>query len=430
MLAFNVIAIRVPVHYVMSLNSIAILQSLLYLFACWIVFVGRASRSRFVLIILFALIFRMVLVFTTPRFSTDIYRYIWDGRVQAAGVNPYRYIPADPALAHLRDAAIYPHINRRDYAHTIYPPVAEGIFFAVTRASESVTWMKTAILSFEAVTVWAMTMLLVLLGLPRERVLLYAWHPLVFWEFAGGGHIDAAAIAFITIALLARCRRWETLTGIALGCAMLVKLFPIILFPALYYRWGWRMPAAFGLTVMAGYLPYASVGTGVFGFLPGYANEEGLLNGNRFFLLNLARRMGWKMPTELFIALVLVALLGISCWALWRPERNSASYVGRAFLIAVAFTVALSPHYLWYFTWLVPFLCFAPFLSILYLTSASTFLFGAFYGSWFGNRDEMFLVNVFLYAPFLFLVLFDLWRYRKTRKAASRDPFSDLYVGG
>ena len=88
-----------------------------------------------------------------PLLSTDIYRYIWDGRVQAAGINPYRYFPAHDALAHLRDATIFPRINRADYAVTIYPPVAEFFFLIVTRIGESVTVMRLALLGCEAVSV-------------------------------------------------------------------------------------------------------------------------------------------------------------------------------------------------------------------------------------------------------------------------------------
>ena len=61
-------------------------------------------------------------LFPPPFLSSDMYRYVWDGRVQVAGINPYRYVPADPALQSLRDDAIYPHINRADIARTIYPP--------------------------------------------------------------------------------------------------------------------------------------------------------------------------------------------------------------------------------------------------------------------------------------------------------------------
>ena len=319
---------------------------------------------------------------------------------------------------------IYPNINRRDYARTIYPPAAEMIFLAATRISESVTWMKAVIVAFEAITVWAIVALLTLLGLPRERALLYAWHPLVIWEFSGGGHIDAAALAFLALALLARFRRWETATGIALGCATLVKLFPLILFPALYRRWGWKMPAALVATITLGYLPYLRVEAQVFGFLPGYAEEEGLISGSRFFLLNLLHRVGIQASTNLFIAFAILALAAVSCWSLWRPESSNLSYVKRCLLIASTFTVLLTPHYLWYFSWLVPFLCFVPSIPILFLTLACSFLFGSLYGSWFGTTDEMFAINLFLYLPLALLVMSEILhrmldQYQSPKKRAT-----------
>ena len=94
-----------------------------------------------------------------PLLSSDIYRYVWGGRVQAAGINPYRYFPAHEALAFLRDGRIFPHINRADFAVTIYPPVAQFFFLIVTWIGESVTIMRLALLGCESVTV-ALIMLL------------------------------------------------------------------------------------------------------------------------------------------------------------------------------------------------------------------------------------------------------------------------------
>src|SRR5438552_891053 len=100
------------------------------------------ARSGLLIVLGFALAMRLLLVREEPFLSTDLYRYIWDGRVQAAGINPYTYVPANSVLAALRDAAIYPHINRADYAVTAYPPLAEMFFFIVTRIGETLTVMR------------------------------------------------------------------------------------------------------------------------------------------------------------------------------------------------------------------------------------------------------------------------------------------------
>ena len=94
------------------------IQATLYLVAAWLGLRGRDSRSVLIIGLVFAALFRLSILFSPPYLSDDLYRYVWDGRVQAAGINPYRYIPADQSLVGLRDEKIYPKINRRDYART------------------------------------------------------------------------------------------------------------------------------------------------------------------------------------------------------------------------------------------------------------------------------------------------------------------------
>jgi alpha-1,6-mannosyltransferase len=396
--------------YGFPFRDLALAQALLFGCAAWVMLTGLVGRPAFIVILTVAILCRVPLVFHPPYFSTDVYRYVWDGRVQGAGINPYRYIPADPALAALRDTTIYPHINRRDYAHTIYPPLAQGIFLAVTRISQGVTGMKTAMVAFEGMTLWILCIVLGRLGLPPARVLLYAWHPLVLRQYAGDGHIDAAAITFIVIALWAHVRRWEGLVGVALGCATLVKLYPALLFPALYRRWGWKMPVAMGATFVAGYLPYLGVGAGVIGFIPGYAGEEGILTGDRFFLLSLVRRVVAAVPTPVYIGAAIVALLVIAYRGLRAEDRTAVGDVRYGAVVATAFVVLFSTHYLWYFGWVALFLCFAPTIALLYLTGAATFLYSVLgFRPFFGLRSEMPSFDVALYVPFALFALGERW---------------------
>ena len=382
------------------------------------------GRWAFALVLLVAVVARLALAVHPPTLSDDAYRYVWDGRVQATGVNPYRYIPADEALAPLRDQKIYPRINRRDYAPTIYPPGAQIIYFLATRVSERVTWMKTVMLGFEALAIWALLQLLASLNLPRQRVLIFAWHPLLVWEIAGSGHVEAAAIALVVLALLARRRHWYALAGMALAGATLIKLFPIILLPALYRRWGWKMPVAFGLTVIVAYLPYLSVGVkGVLGFLPGYAQEEGLHSGTQFYLLSLARRAfgDANVPSVGYFIFAMLALGLIALWSFRKWEQNDGKYVARAFVIATAFVVLLSPHYAWYFGWLVAFTCLLPRLPFFYLTTACFVLYKLWHPE---GPSQLLLLNSIIYLPFALLGSIAL--FRRIRKGPTAGGLNHL----
>ena len=395
--------------------KLALVQSALYLMAAWLIVRARSARSTLLLVLLFAGIFRLSIIFAPPYLSDDIYRYVWDGRVQAAGVNPYRYIPADDHLKNLRDEEIYPKINRRDYAHTMYPPAAEATYFLTTRISESVTWMKLTIVGFELITVWFLMELLASFGMPRQRILIYAWHPLAVWEFASSGHVDPLAFAFIALALLARRRNWETATGVALGLATLAKLFPLVLFPALYKRWGWKMPLALAVTIIAGYLPYLGVGPlGVLGFIPGYAQERGISSGEQFFILGLADRLlGVQLPNALFLSFAGAVLLSLALWCVLRRQYDERDYLKRSLVQGTTFMVLFAPHFPWYFAWLILFLCFMPSIPVFYLTVASFVL----YGTWIAYMPNQVLkIKAAIYLPALVLGALTIWL--KSRKDA------------
>jgi len=250
--------------------------------------------------------------------------------------------------------------------------------------------------------------LLASFGMPRQRILIYAWHPLAVWEFAGSGHIDPLAFAFIALALLARRRNWETATGISLGLATLAKLFPIVLFPALYKRWGWKMPAAMVATIVAGYLPYIGVGPlGVLGFIPGYAQERGIVSGEQFFILGLVDRLtGVKLPIVFFVSFAGAVLLSLALWSVFKDADDDGGYLKRSLLLGTAFMVLFAPDFPWYFAWLIPFLCFVPSIPVFYLTVASFML----YLTWiYWAETQVFRIKALIFLPALLLAALIFW---------------------
>jgi alpha-1,6-mannosyltransferase len=390
---------------------VALAQGALYLSAVWLVVRYQSPRHALALILAVAALMRVGAVLTPPYLSDDLYRYIWDGRVEAAGINPYRYVPSDTHLAALRDATIYPNINRRTYAPTIYPPVAEYIFLAATRLSESVSWMKATMAVFDVAGMVMLLRLLALIGLPRERILIYAWHPLPIWEFAGSGHVDAVVVGFVALALWWRRREAAWLTGVALACAALVKFFPAVIFPALYRRWDWKMPLAAVAVTIAAYLPFIGAGLGVLGFVPGYISEEGLDSGAGFFVWNLLHfwfSLG-KGSVLLYLAAAAAVLAAAGIHVILSDLTGDRFFSAVAALAAL-FTLLLSPHFPWYFAWLVPFLCFAPSPAMLYLSVSSLLLYFISGGPDLdGGRT---LIEAFIYGPFAALAALEFARRR------------------
>jgi len=272
---------------------------------------------------------------------------------------------------------------------------------------------------FEGVTMYALIALFRYLGIRREQTLLYAWCPLLIWEIAGSGHLDSAAMSFIALALLARYRKQPILTGLFLAIAILLKFYPLVLFPALYRRGDFKMPATVAAIVALAYAAYASVGLLVFGFLGGYAKEEGIATGTRYFLLELAQRIPGLhslTPTAYFIfcAIVFTAIM-LWCWQTASRQGGDklnhfgptgyASFLPPAFALAAALMFLFSPHYAWYIIWLVPFFTLMPNLPIL------TYLLGFFYlytTALAVPGPRMFLANEILYASVFTALLIQL----------------------
>ena len=312
-----------------------------------------------------AVVLRVYVLLFDPLLSSDIYRYVWDGRVQAAGINPYRYVPAHEALAFLRDGTIFPHINRVDTAVTIYPPVAQFFFFIVTRIGESVTTMRLALLGCESVTVAMIMLLLRRTNRPVTRVTAYLWHPLPLWEIANSGHVDALMVALMLLGL------WIALSGHALrgaaviALSMLVKPYAAPALAAIWRPWDVKMPLVVIAVVALCYLPYLSVGWGVLGFLTkGYLMEEGISAGNDLWLLSLWRLVFGEHQGDVAAYAALSALLlifkGLSVAR--SSDHTVAARIADINNMLLLTLLLLSPNYPWYFLVMMPFaaLCGSP----------------------------------------------------------------------
>jgi alpha-1,6-mannosyltransferase len=387
-----------------------------YVVACYVVLrrtnrLSSAARWATIgLVIFFAIGFRATLVTQRPYLSTDVYRYIWDGHVQSEGVNPYRYVPDSQELSSLRDDKIFPNINREDRQWlSPYPPVAQLVFVAVARIRPmSVTAFKAAMSSFDLITIIVLMLVLARSGLDPARAIVFAWHPLVIFEGAHSGHIEAVYIAFLALALLAWSREKSTLTGVALALATLVKFYPALLVPLFLVAKPGAGPAAqqgneparrnfsrlssriihkanlamlggfVGATVLA-YVPYWSAGRKVFGFVRGYFEEEGFVeSGARYFVLDSARKLV-SIPTSVFLVFALACLMAVAIWWLLKAKRDAADVARGAITLIGTYLLLSTPRYAWYYVWLVPFLCLAPRLGWFYLSCASVLLYLVWY---------------------------------------------------
>jgi hypothetical protein len=187
----------------------------------------------------------------------DIHRYVWDGRLQRLGYNPYLVVPGDPAVRRLHTA------ETRDLNHpdlpSPYPAGAQLFFRAVTAIHESTFAMKVAFVLCD----FAITFVL-LDVLRREKrahlVLAYAWNPLLGIEVAGSGHIDIVGALLLLVSFAALRRRWRAIAALGFALAVAVKLLPIVLLPLYWKRIRARDAVLAAVVVGLLYLPFLDQG--------------------------------------------------------------------------------------------------------------------------------------------------------------------------
>ncbi|HET7220500.1 MAG TPA: glycosyltransferase 87 family protein, partial [Vicinamibacterales bacterium] len=226
----------------------------------------QAPRRWFVAAILLAVGFRLPPAVAPVGIDSDMVRYLWDGRVQTLGYNPYAILPNDPALphTHVDGSARMPSRNDR----TPYPPAAQLFFRLVVSISDSTLAMKLALVFCDLLAMTVLWRWLVATGRPEWLTLTYAWNPLVVLEVAHSGHIDALGALWIVASAYWLTRRRTLLATLAFALAIATKLVPIVVAPLFVGRIRKRDAVAGVLFLALLYLPFSSGGDVPLGAVP------------------------------------------------------------------------------------------------------------------------------------------------------------------
>ena len=351
--------------------------------AAWAAFAVAAWQLRAVtvrlavgLILAGGIALQVAAISAPPMGSSDAYRYIWDGRVQAAGIDPYLYPPAAAGVAQLRNDFLWPpvpadrlhlcpHARASKQGHpfnlvagcarinrvsvpTIYPPVAEGYFLGVQLAAPADD--STLPIQVAGAACATLTTLVLLLGLRRlgrnvRLAALWAWCPTVLLEAGNSAHVDVLAVLLTAVSLLvlarARTEGKAMLGGALLGLAIATKMTPVLVVPGVVRRAWQHIAVAGGAAIVVVYMPHLmAVGSRVIGFLPGYLNEQGYSSGTGFDIISLVA------PGKLAIVVagLLLAAIALAVLRFGDPDQPWRG----GLLMTAAALVICTPEFQWY----------------------------------------------------------------------------------
>jgi hypothetical protein len=337
-------------HFMASLT----VAGVAYLLAVRELFATRGFPRRLTVIALFlAAVWHVEFLRLPAGVDDDIHRYVWDGRLQRLGYNPYIVIPSDPAVAALHTPETR-NLNNPDLPSP-YPAGAQLFFRAVTAIHESTFALKVAFVICEFAIVFVLLDMLRFTRPGAHLVLAFAWNPLLAIEVAGSGHIDIVGALFLAASAAALARRWRTSAAVALGLAVAVKFLPIVLLPLYWKRIRIRDAALAAGVVALLYVPFLNHGRVPFGSLGTYV-QSFRFNGPVFAALD-------QIVSPKLLALLAV-LVGLATAILLR--RAAPEWSPDEFAWPMAASLLCAPVvFPWYLLWLLPFLSSA---STLLLT--------------------------------------------------------------
>jgi alpha-1,6-mannosyltransferase len=328
----------------------------------------RFSRRVVVIGLVLAAAWNIAFLRVPAGADDDIHRYVWDGRLQRLGYNPYLVVPSDPAV-HALHTPETRNLNNPDLPSP-YPAGAQLFFRAVTAIHESTFAMKIAFVVCEFAIVFVFLDVLRFTGQGAHLVLAFAWNPLLAIEVAGSGHIDIVGALLLVVSAAALVRRWRATAAVALGLAIAVKFLPVVLLPLYWKRVRTRDAALAAVVVGLLYVPFLDHSFFNHSFInPGHIPIGSLGTYVRSFRFNgpVFAALDRVAPPQLLAGLAVLVGLVTATWL--RRRRAAPEFSPDAFAWPMAASLLCAPVvFPWYLLWLLPFLTSASTLPIIIWT--------------------------------------------------------------
>lgn len=416
-LAFVILIVSLIAFFVLTTAHIlpivaytvtTISSSLIFIAVCAMLLKENISSRYFLFLIGVAVALRIAFLAVQPVGSPDYYRYVWDGRVQASGINPYRYAPDDTALTFLH-TDILPRLVTYPNMKTIYPPLSEMLFYvAYLAGGEGYFGIKLLILIFDLFTMFGLYLMLKRLNMDRKYLLIYALCPLPLIQFFLDGHVDAFGFAFLIFAIYFYFGGRKTLSFVLIGLSMLIKPLALIVIPIFFLAEKGAMnrlkAAAIPLLLFfALYVPYMFTGSPFTSLMT--FTENWTFNGIVFHVLDAFIHDNQR--TRAVCAILLV----IAYVPMVLSKKDILTKIYLSIFLLFIFSPIVHP---WYIGWLAVLLPIIPRWSgIAYAGLSSLTAFTILNYQLTGVWHDYTLVLILEYGPVLLLLLWEEWQARE-----------------
>lgn len=413
------------------------LSGIVFLTLLRVIFRNKILRRNILVVVVFGLVMRLIMIFSTPILEDDFYRYLWDGAVTANGINPYRYSPEDiqntqnPTDFRLKklkilvnqSGAIFERINFPSI-RTIYPPITQAAFAISYLIKPWKLWSwRFLLLLVDLLNFFLIFKILKKLKKPQAWAVIYWWNPLLIKEIFNSGHMDILIFPFLLLSIYFFLNKQILLAAAGLGLAAGVKFWPVVLLPVIL-RPVFKSPGKlifaeilFMLLIFVMIYPQYSIGVDAHSAFQNYSHRWEsntalfplLVRFSRFVLKSRGIHPGfgqWMARLILFSIMIF--------WTIrvaWRPVENSQDQMKRMLSVLIALFLLSPTQFPWYFVWLLPLLVFEPKNSLLLFTALLPLYYLKYYFE--SHSQPQIFENIIIWIEFVpvwILLIWETWK--------------------
>lgn len=390
-----------------SFTFIYISSSVVFILISWQILKQDLTANFIYVLLALAVIIRLAFIPLHPIGSDDYYRYVWDGKVQAHGINPYAFAPNDTALNSLHDE-ILPKLVNHPEMKTIYPPLTEIIFyFSFLIGGDSFVGLKILMFIFDFLTLFGLYLIIKKQNLPLRNILLYALGPLIIFQLFIDAHADGFGLPFLIFSIYFYLDKKKIGSYIFLGLSICIKPLGLIIIP-IYFISEQKLidrlkPVIIPLLICGlFYLPYTFTGTPFQALMK--FTENWTFNGVVFNTLD------YFIHDNQISRLLCALLLIITYLPVVLSKKDLLSKIYISIFLLFIFSPVVHP---WYVVWLGLLLPVIPRWSGIIFTSLISFTaFTVLNYQLTGVWKEYIVVLIIEYLPVIIFFIYELYKQK------------------
>lgn len=311
-------------------------------------------------ILVISILLRVALIFVNPITTDDPYRYLWDGKMQSEGINPYKYAPDSSALSQYHSDELYSTVPHT-WSFTIYPPLAQILFYVNDATfGESTTGLKFYYLLLDIVIIIFLFNILKLLGRNTNHVFLYCFAPLILYEFFINAHIDILLLFFMSISIYYAIKGNVGLSFLFFGLAGMSKIYSLIFIPLYviyFYRKGYDLKEIYKgfLFLLLSFIPiviYRESIPNIFLAISNY--QQNWYYNNMLFKYTAELFASLGYPDHLIVRIIFVGFLITAHIFIIFSKLSFVQKVSLGALMYFIFSPTVHPWYLTFLVLLIP----------------------------------------------------------------------------